>query len=124
VRSNIPPRAKNQKVRKRRGWVPRGRGQNAENRRVDVVDRDRTDIDKLGQVVLVWDVVSVPCDYIEGRVLLRAAEELAAELVHDLPSLLLDLILRNGVLKVASIGESVCAQGSKFWKLEAGAPDF
>jgi len=124
VRSNIPPGAEDQKVRKRRGWVSRGRRQNTENRRVNVVNRDRTNIDKLRQVVLVWHIVAVPCNYVKGRVLLRTAEELAAKLVHDLPRLLFNLVLRDGVLEVPSIGESVCAQRTKFRKLEAGAPDF
>lgn len=66
----------------------------------------------------------MPCDYVEGRVLLRAAEELAAELVHNLPRLLLDLVLCDGVLEVASVCESVCTQRTKLGKLEARAPDF
>lgn len=40
VRSNIPPGTEDQKVRKRCRRVSRGRGQNTENRRVDVVNRD------------------------------------------------------------------------------------
>jgi hypothetical protein len=50
-----------------------------------VIDRNRTNIDKLRQVILVRDIVAVPRYDIERRVLLLADEELAAQLVDDLP---------------------------------------
>ena len=56
--------------------------------------------------------------------LLRALEELSAELVHNLPSLLLDLVLCDGVEEVPSIGQSICSEWTEFWKLELRAPDF
>jgi hypothetical protein len=62
-----------------------------------VVDRDGTHIDELGQVVLVWDVVAVPRYHIKRRVLLRAAEKLAAEFIDNLPRFLLNLVLCDWV---------------------------
>jgi hypothetical protein len=35
-----------------------------------MVDRNGSHVDKLGQIVLVWDVVAMPRHYIERRVLL------------------------------------------------------
>lgn len=62
-----------------------------------MVNGDRAHVDELCQVILVRNVVAMPRHYIEWRMLLRAAKKLAAELVHNLPWLFLDLILRNWV---------------------------
>jgi hypothetical protein len=56
--------------------------------------------------------------------LLLADEELAGELVHNLPRLLLNLVLGYWVQEVSSVGKSVCAKWTEFWKLELRAPNF
>lgn len=54
----------------------------------------------------------MPGHDVEGRVLLRALEELAAELVDDFPRLLLDFVFRDRVEEVPGVGEAVGAEGS------------
>ena len=73
-----------------------------------MVYRDGSNVDELGQIVLIRDVVSVPRYDIEWRVLLGALEELAAKLVDDFPRFLFDLVLGDRVEEVSSIGEAVC----------------
>ena len=50
---------------------------------------------------------------------MRAAEEFAAELVHDFPGLLFDFVSCDGVQEVAGVGEAVGAKGAEFGELEA-----
>lgn len=97
VRRYIPSRAENQKIRKRCRRVPRRCCDDAENRRINVIDRDRANIHKLGQVVFVRNVVSVPRHYVKGRMLLCAFEELATKLVDNLPRFHCDLVVCHGV---------------------------
>jgi hypothetical protein len=85
VRGNIPSRTEDQEVCKRRSWIARRSRHYAEDGRINVIDRNRTNIDKLRQVILVRDIVAVPRYDIERRVFLLADEELAAQLVDDLP---------------------------------------
>lgn len=49
---------------------------------------------------------------------LGALKELAAELVHNLPLLLRDLVLGDWVQEVPGIGKSVGAERAKFWQFE------
>jgi hypothetical protein len=74
-----------------------------------VVNADGTDVDELGEVVFVWHVVSVPGDYVEGAVVLRRLEELAAELVGYFPRCFFDFVRGDGVEEVACVGEAVGA---------------
>lgn len=62
-----------------------------------MIDADASDVHKLGQIVLVRHVVSMPSHDIEGGVVLGALEELAAELVDNFPGRLLDFIVGNWV---------------------------
>lgn len=123
VRGDVPARREDEEVGERRVEVARLGREHAEDGRVDVVDRDGADIDEFRQVVLVRNVVPVPGDDVEGAVVLCALEELAAELVHDLPWLLLDLVLRHGGQEVPRVGEAVGAQGAQLRELELSAPD-
>ena len=88
-----------------------------------MVDGDGAHVDEFGQVVLVRDVVSMPGDDVEGRVVLCALEELAAELIDDLPRLLLDFIESSRVEEVSSIGKTISAKGPEIRELEVGAPN-
>jgi hypothetical protein len=74
-----------------------------------MVDRNGAHINKLCQIVLVRDIVSVPCHYIKGRMLLGAAEELATKFVHNLPRLFLDFVFCDWVQEVSSVGKAVCS---------------
>jgi hypothetical protein len=107
MRGHVPPGAEDQEICKRGCRISRWRSQDAENGGINMVYRDGTDVDKLCQVVLVWHIVAVPCNHVEWRMLLRAAKELATELVHNLPWLLLDLVLCNRMLEVAGVSETV-----------------
>jgi hypothetical protein len=74
-----------------------------------MVDRDGAHVDELCQIVLVWDIVSVPRHHVEGRMLLGTAEKLATKFVHNLPRLFLDFVLGNWVQEVSSVGEAICS---------------
>lgn len=56
VRGDVPTGGEDEEVSKRGGGVARGSGQNAEDGGVDVVDGDGTDVDELGEIVLVWNL--------------------------------------------------------------------
>ena len=89
-----------------------------------MVDRDGSDVDKLGEVVLVRHVVSVPGYDIEGTVALGTLEELAAQLVRDGPRIVVgNLICGDRMQEVAGIGQAVCTERPKFWQLEIGTPN-
>lgn len=55
----------------------------------------------------------MPCNHVERRVLLRALEELAAQLVHNFPRRLLDFIFGLRMQEVSWIGEAVRAERSQ-----------
>ena len=48
-----------------------------------MVDGDRADIDKLGQIILVWSIISGPGNNVEGTVLLKGIEVFTAEFVDN-----------------------------------------
>jgi hypothetical protein len=97
VRRDIPSRTEDQEISK--GCSGRlGLGsENAEDRRVDMVFRNRPNIHELLHGILVWHVaiqksiritsrlvlscslLSVPCHNVEGRVLLLTNKQLAAD---------------------------------------------
>jgi hypothetical protein len=66
----------------------------------------------------------MPSDNIERTVVLRALEELATKLIHNLPGLLGNLILSNGAQEVPRISQAISAQGPKLRQFEACTPDF
>lgn len=69
-------------------------------------------------------VVAVPCNDVEGAVVLLALEELATELVHNLPWVVLgDLVVRNWAQEVPCVGQTVCTQRSQLWKLVVRTPN-
>jgi hypothetical protein len=103
----VPPWRENKEISEWSCRISRWGGKHAEDGWIDVVDGDGADVDELGEVVLVWDVVTVPSHDVKGRVVLNALEELAAEFVDDLPWLLLDFIFGDWVQEVASVGETV-----------------
>lgn len=70
VRCNVPARGEDQEVGEGRGGVAGARGQNAEDGRVDVVDGDGADVDEFCEVILVGDIVPMPCYSIERGVVL------------------------------------------------------
>lgn len=121
---NIPSRGEDQEISKGSCGISRRGGKNAENGRVDMVHGDGAHVDKLGQVVLVGYIVAMPGDDIERRVGLLAHEELATQLVNDLPRLFLNLVLGYGMQEVTGVGEAVRTQGAELRELEIGAPDF
>jgi hypothetical protein len=75
-----------------------------------MIHRNRSNIDKFREIVLVRNVVSVPSYDVKWRVLLSTLEELAAEFVDDFPRCLLDLVLGDWVEEVSSISEAVCTE--------------
>lgn len=58
TRSNVPTGREDQKVGEGSIKVAGFGSEDTENRRVDVVDGDGSDVDELGQVVFVWDLSS------------------------------------------------------------------
>lgn len=89
-----------------------------------MVDTDGTDIDEFGEVVLVWHVVTMPCNDIEGTVVLLAGEVLATHLVDDLPWVVLgDVVLGLGMEEVTAVCKTIGSERSQFRKLEVRAPD-
>jgi hypothetical protein len=89
-----------------------------------MIDGDRSNIDKLGQIVFVRHIVAMPGDYIKGGMALRALEELAAELIDNFPASALDFVFGDWVQEVACICKTIGAQGTKFGERKVGAPDF
>lgn len=53
VRCYVPAGGEDEEIREWSGWVARFGCEDAENRGVDMVHRDRADVDKFGQVILV-----------------------------------------------------------------------
>lgn len=124
VRRDVPARGEDEEVGQGCGGVARPGRQHAKDGRVNVVDGDGADIDKLCEVVLVGDVVAVPRNHVKGAVPLGAVEELASQLVYNVPRVVLGhLVGGDGMQKVAGIGETVCAEGAELGQLKAGAPD-
>src|SRR5579862_5993212 len=70
VACDIPSRGEDKNIGEGSCRIARFGGQNSEDGGVDVVNRDRADIDKLGQIILVWGIVSGPGDNVERTVLL------------------------------------------------------
>lgn len=68
-------------------------------------------------------IVAVPGNHVKRTVVLCALEELSAQLVHNLPRLLGDLILCRGVEEVPCIGETVGTQGSQLGEFKLTTPD-
>lgn len=60
----------------------------------------------------------MPCHNVKWRMLLLAVEELAAQLVDDLPRLLFNLIFSHWMEKVPSVSQTVGAEGAQFRKFE------
>lgn len=69
-----------------------------------MVHGNRSDVHELRQIVLVRNVVPMPSDDIERRVVLLALEKLAAELVYDLPRFLFDVVFGDRVQEVSCVG--------------------
>jgi hypothetical protein len=63
-------------IRERRSGIARSIDQDAEDRRVDMVDGYRPYVDKLRQIVLVRHIVVMPSHHIKRRMQLMALEEL------------------------------------------------
>jgi hypothetical protein len=57
TRSHIPSRRKNEQISQRSSEISRFGGQNTEYGWINVIDRYRTNIDELGQVILVWNLM-------------------------------------------------------------------
>lgn len=77
-----------------------------------MVHRDRSNVNKLCQIVLVGHIVAMPSDDIKRAVVLRALKELSAHLVDDFPRIIVRyLIMSLRVQEVASISKSIRSQG-------------
>ena len=57
---NVPSRAEDQKVCERRSRIPGWGCENTEDRGVDVIHGNGSNIDEFGQVVFVRHIVAVP----------------------------------------------------------------
>lgn len=69
-------------------------------------------------------VVAVPCDHVKGAVVLLADEELAAQLVDNLPWVVFrHLVMRYRAEEVSCVGKSISTQRTQLGKLKVGAPD-
>lgn len=123
IGGDVPARGKDEEVGKRGWWVTRLCGQDAEDTRVNVVNRDGSDVDKLGEIVLVRDIIAVPGNDVEWTVLLGPPEELAAKLVDNLPAFPHDLVLGLGMEEVSCVRETVRSQWPEFRKLKVGVPN-
>ncbi|MNS21475.1 hypothetical protein D3C72_532390 [compost metagenome] len=85
------------------------RGQHGEDRRVRVVEADRTDGVEAAQVVLVRHVVAVPGDHVQWRVLQFAGPMFAQELLHQLHRAIGLFVVRHRGEEVARVGQAVAA---------------
>lgn len=74
MRCHIPPWREDQEVRKRRKRITGSRGEDAKDRRVDMVNGGRPGVHELRRVVLVGYVVSVPGYDIKRAVILGTLE--------------------------------------------------
>lgn len=90
----------------------------------DVVVGDRVDGVKVGEVVLEGSIVSVPCDNIEGSVILLGSKETATVLVDNTEG---SGILVNkgsdGGLEVTAVGKTVGTNGTKVGKRPGSVED-
>lgn len=59
TRGNIPSRGESEEVSNRRGEIAGFCRKHTEDRRINVVDRDRANIDKLGQIIFIGDLKCV-----------------------------------------------------------------
>ena len=69
VLGDHPARRKNNEIQIGGARNLGGRGQHSVNRRIGMVEADRVDAVKVFQIVLVGNVVSVPCDHVKRRVI-------------------------------------------------------
>lgn len=90
----------------------------------DVVVGDRVDGVKVGEVVLEGSIVSVPCDNIEGCVLLLGGKETTAVLVDNTEGS--DILVNeggDGGLEVTAVGKTVGTNGTKVGKGPSSVED-
>lgn len=73
---------------------------------------DRSNVNEFREIVLVGHVISMPCNHVKGAVILRALEKFAPKLVHNLPRLLLNLVLGHWVEEVTGVREAIGPQWS------------
>lgn len=90
----------------------------------NVVKGDRVDSVEEGKVVLERGIVSVPCNNIEGRVVLLGGKETATILVDDTERLFLVSESCNRGLEVTSVCKAVCANGAEIRERPGAVEDF
>lgn len=117
VLSNEPTRWEDDKVSNGGADVVGGPGQNGIDGGVRVIKRDRPDGVESAEVVLVGVVVAVPCDDVEGGVVLTSGEKCVVELAEQLVLGLLFLVIEssNGGLEVTGIGQAVGPDRAQLW---------
>lgn len=73
-----------------------------------MVNRDRSHVDELGEIILVRRVVPMPGDNVKRAVVLRALEEASAKLIHDLPRIIArNSVIGLGIQKVPCVSKTV-----------------
>lgn len=89
-----------------------------------MIIRDRVDGVEEGEVVLVGSIVSVPCNDIEGSVVLLGRKERASVLVdNDVRLLLLVRKGCDGGLEIAAIGKTVGTDGAEIRQSPSSVED-
>ena len=116
---NHPARRKNHKVHIRRPCNSRGRCQDGKDRRVGMIEAHCVDALKARHVVLVRSVVTVPCNYIERRVIDFGPPQPPQKLGDHLERAFPVFVIRNRRKKVTSIGEAICSNGPQIGKSKA-----
>lgn len=124
MRCDIPAWGEDQEICQGGSWIPRLGRQDAKDGRVNMIHGDGTHVDELGDIVFVWDIVTVPSHDVERAVLLSALEKSPPKLVNDLPRIIArDGVLGLGMEEITRVGETVRSQGAKFWQLKVCSPD-
>src|ERR1700722_6229138 len=90
-----------------------------------MVEANGVDTVEASEIVLAGRIVTVPRDDIQRGVVEIGSPEIALKLRNDLKAAFIAIVV-GGVRgkEVTAVGETVCADGSKFRQAEAGAVIF
>lgn len=122
ILADQPPGREDDKVRNGRASDSRVHREHSEDARVWVVVGNSADGVEAPEVVLHRVVVPMPCNYVEGSMLLGRIEEIAIKFARDgvgtrcRPSVICERCHRH--LEVAGIGETVRADGTELRELK------
>ena len=102
-----PAFAKQDKVDIRRALHPAWRGQHGKDRRIGMIEQDRTDGAIVAQIIFAGRVIAMPCHHIQGRVVDERLMELALPFDHHAARGIAVLKGCDGRLEIAAVGHAI-----------------